>query len=590
MSERRSMDMAGASGLVMFSALLAFNQVVIKITNAGFSPVFAAGLRSVLGAVVLLAWVALRKRGALRGMWQSIGGGLLLGLLFSAEFVMLFQALDLTTVQLVEKAPTPQAKLVARLADGVVQQLLLRDACAAIRSAASDERVVGLVAQLGSAPGADASLAQCQELSDAVSEFRAKKPKAVTIAHADSLGGLHYLLASSFEKVYVQPGSLVELPSFSREQPFLKAFLARWGLRLEAIAREEYKSAAAAFTDDGVTPASMKGSRWLRACFEQAVAQIGAARGLSQVQVARLARRGMLSSDEAVRTKLLDGTLYQDEAEALAKKEAGTSSAAVTLERYHEARGASRQRRESDERTASYKARARIIATLPADAAGLAVHAVGAVFGAASTLDVATWPAPPQLLTSAGVQLRQLTNFGGGAAVERAAAEAAAAEGRAAEAVLAVEALARATEARATAERAEAGRADAAEGALQHATEEHARLVAAAAPADDSQPQRPCNILVCVAVVLVASCSRGRFLLHRHTGKGGRSGLARVRGVQAARVEPLFRWGSHAERVQHRIARRRTRVRRRPRIRGVSCCGERVEQRRAALRRRIRRL
>ena len=129
-----------------------------------------------------------------------------------------------------------------------------------------------------------------------------------------------------------------------------------------------------------------------------------------------------------VRTKLLDGTLYQDEAEALAKKEAGTSSAAVTLARYHEARGASRQRRESDERTASYKARARIIATLPADAAGLAMHAVGAVFGAASTLDVATWPAPPQLLTSAGVQLRQLTNFGGGAAAERAAAEAAAAE------------------------------------------------------------------------------------------------------------------------------------------------------------------
>ena len=109
-------------------------------------------------------------------------------------------------VQLVEKAPTPQAKLAAKLSDEAVQQMLLRDACAAIRSAASDERVVGLVAQLGSTPtpGADASLAQCQELSDAVSEFRAKKPQAVTIAHADSLGGLHYLLASSFERVYVQ--------------------------------------------------------------------------------------------------------------------------------------------------------------------------------------------------------------------------------------------------------------------------------------------------------------------------------------------------------------------------------------------------
>ena len=137
-------------------------------------------------------------------------------------------SLDLTTVQLVEKAPTPQAKLAAKLGDEVVQQLLLRDACAAIRSAASDERVVGLVAQLGSTPGADTSLAQCQELSDAVAEFRAKKPEGVTIAHADSLGGLHYLFASSFERVYVQPGSLVQLPSFTREQPFFKAFLARW--------------------------------------------------------------------------------------------------------------------------------------------------------------------------------------------------------------------------------------------------------------------------------------------------------------------------------------------------------------------------
>ena len=169
-----------------------------------------------------------------------IGGGVIGGIGYVSDLQRLKKeqlpskvllALDLTTVQLVEKAPTPQAKLVARLADGVVQQLLLRDACAAIRSAASDERVVGLVAQLGSSPGADASLAQCQELSDAVAEFRTKKPDGVTIAHADSLEGMHYLVASAFERVYVQPGALVQLPSFSRELPFLKAFLARWGGR-----------------------------------------------------------------------------------------------------------------------------------------------------------------------------------------------------------------------------------------------------------------------------------------------------------------------------------------------------------------------
>ena len=96
--------------------------------------------------------------------------------------------------------------------------------------------------------------------------------------------------------------------------------------------------------------------------------------------MARLARRGLLSSDEAVRAKLLDGTLYHDEAEELAKREAGTTAAAVPLARYHEALGAARQCKASAARTESYKARARLLATLPAEAAGLAAHAaLGAV-------------------------------------------------------------------------------------------------------------------------------------------------------------------------------------------------------------------
>lgn len=98
MEARRTMDAAGALGLVGFSTLLAFNQVVVKITNAGISPVLGAGLRSVLGVIVVLGWVALRKRGALAGMGQTVRGGLLLGLLFGAEFVVLFLSLDLTTV------------------------------------------------------------------------------------------------------------------------------------------------------------------------------------------------------------------------------------------------------------------------------------------------------------------------------------------------------------------------------------------------------------------------------------------------------------------------------------------------------------
>ncbi|MDO6585491.1 hypothetical protein Q4543_08165 [Salipiger sp. 1_MG-2023] len=60
MNVRRQMDLAAAAGLTGFALLLAVNQVVVKLTNAGISPVFAAGLRSAL--LVVLGWVLINRR------------------------------------------------------------------------------------------------------------------------------------------------------------------------------------------------------------------------------------------------------------------------------------------------------------------------------------------------------------------------------------------------------------------------------------------------------------------------------------------------------------------------------------------------
>lgn len=97
MSEKRSIDAQGAVMLIGFSLLLAFNQVVIKVANGGFQPVFLAALRS-LGALVVLA-IWMRWRGVkMLPSRENYGPGVLLGALFSAEFIFLFLALDLTTV------------------------------------------------------------------------------------------------------------------------------------------------------------------------------------------------------------------------------------------------------------------------------------------------------------------------------------------------------------------------------------------------------------------------------------------------------------------------------------------------------------
>lgn len=97
MDRKSHMDAFGATALVAFALHLAFNQVVIKVTNGGFGPVFAAGLRSVGAVVVLLIWMRLRGV-SFQVPRRAMGAGVLTGFLFALEFMCLYSALDFTTV------------------------------------------------------------------------------------------------------------------------------------------------------------------------------------------------------------------------------------------------------------------------------------------------------------------------------------------------------------------------------------------------------------------------------------------------------------------------------------------------------------
>lgn len=97
MAQKDRIDTFGAAALTGFAALLAFNQVVIAVVNEGLQPVFFAALRSLGAVFCLMLWFAARRR-PLGLRRQNLPAGLLLGAFFAAEFILLFVALDLTTV------------------------------------------------------------------------------------------------------------------------------------------------------------------------------------------------------------------------------------------------------------------------------------------------------------------------------------------------------------------------------------------------------------------------------------------------------------------------------------------------------------
>ncbi len=97
MERKDRIDALGGAVLVVFSALLGLNQVLVKLVNDGLAPVFQAGLRSACAflPVLAFAWLARRRLSLTDG---SFPAGVLCGSVFALEFLLLFQSVEFTSV------------------------------------------------------------------------------------------------------------------------------------------------------------------------------------------------------------------------------------------------------------------------------------------------------------------------------------------------------------------------------------------------------------------------------------------------------------------------------------------------------------
>ncbi len=98
MDRKPHLDPFGITGLIGMALLLAFNQVIVRVVNDGLQPVFFAALRSLGATLCIWLWIRWRGLPLVRPDRAMLGLGLGIGALFGFEFLLLFIALDLTTV------------------------------------------------------------------------------------------------------------------------------------------------------------------------------------------------------------------------------------------------------------------------------------------------------------------------------------------------------------------------------------------------------------------------------------------------------------------------------------------------------------
>lgn len=92
---RDRLDRTAILLLVVLCASWGLQQMAIKVAIRGISPVWQSGIRSIGSALLLLIWMAVRRQ-PLTGRDGTLRHGIAAGLLFSAEFLLIFWGLEYT--------------------------------------------------------------------------------------------------------------------------------------------------------------------------------------------------------------------------------------------------------------------------------------------------------------------------------------------------------------------------------------------------------------------------------------------------------------------------------------------------------------
>ncbi|WP_112239525.1 signal peptide peptidase SppA [Kribbella monticola] len=199
----------------------------------------------------------------------------------------------------------------------------LRELVSALRKGSRDDSVVGLVAHLG---GQGLSLAQVQDLREAVTEFRTSgKPAVVWTESFGEVGGgtVPYYLATAFDEIWLQPSGELGITGVSVQATFIRGALDKAGVIPQFGKRREYKTAVDTFTEREMTgPAREMASRLAESAYEQIVEGIAVRRGLEPARVRELVDSAPLSAESGREAGLVDQLGYRSDVyDALRKQQ-----------------------------------------------------------------------------------------------------------------------------------------------------------------------------------------------------------------------------------------------------------------------------
>ncbi len=191
-----------------------------------------------------------------------------------------------------------------------------------LKKAAADKRVNGIVLK---PTGLEIGWAKAQEIRAGLEEFR--KSKKPLLAHLQYAGMREYYLASAAERVYLAPEGMLDVKGLRAEVMFFKDTLGKIGVEAELEHAGKYKSFAEIFTENKMSDAHREVTNSiLDTTLDHFLKTVAPARGMKPEELRAAIDQGPFLPEKAVKARLADALLYEDQVLDEVKKRTGVKS------------------------------------------------------------------------------------------------------------------------------------------------------------------------------------------------------------------------------------------------------------------------
>jgi len=186
----------------------------------------------------------------------------------------------------------------------------LNDILKGIEGAKDDDRIKGIYLDLSAV---SASFATLQEIRDALLDF--KSSGKFIVAYSEGYTQRAYYLASTANKIYVNPEGTVDFRGLASQTPFIKGTLDKLGIEMQVVKVGTFKSAVEPFILDRMSDANREQvTSFLGSIYNHFIDQVGASRHLTADSLRTIADGFLVkTADDAITYGLADGKRYKDE-------------------------------------------------------------------------------------------------------------------------------------------------------------------------------------------------------------------------------------------------------------------------------------